>query len=157
MNTLLIMVTLLICGTAIFLKPNEAPGALACCAAVSIPTIIILARNHDDRNFLVRLFLLGVLVRIIIAFIIYSGHMEEFFGGDANTYDVFGQSLAASWHGDQYHTMKYNSFVASGASAWGMIYVVAIVYEILGNPNVLAVQLVNAAVGSATAIVVYYV
>jgi len=102
-----------------------------------------------------RLFVLALLVRIILAVVIYVGHMEEFFGGDANTYDVFGQSLVQAWHGNDYHRARYEGFVASGASAWGMIYLVAGVYEIVG-PNMLAVQLINAAIGAATAIVVYH-
>lgn len=93
MNILLIGLTLLICGAVIFIKPAEAPGALAMCAAVSLPTLIILTHSHNDKTFLLRLFILGVLVRIIVASIIYVGHMEEFFGGDANTYDIYGQSL----------------------------------------------------------------
>ena len=36
-----------------------------------------------------------------------------------------------------------------------MIYLVAGVYEVIG-PNMLATQLINAAVGAATAVVVYY-
>jgi len=155
MNTLLIALTLLICGVTIFLQPANAPGALALCALASLPTIIILARAREDKTFLMRLFLLAVLVRIIIATVIFTANMEEFFGGDANTYDIFGQSLARSWHGDEYHAAKYASFVASGASAWGMLYLVAAVYELVGS-NMFAVQLINASVGSATAIVVYY-
>jgi 4-amino-4-deoxy-L-arabinose transferase-like glycosyltransferase len=102
-----------------------------------------------------RLFVLALVVRMILAVVIYVGHMEEFFGGDANTYDVFGQSLAEAWNGNEYHQAKYESFVASGATAWGMIYLVAAVYSVVGA-NMLAIQLINAAVGAATAIVVYY-
>lgn len=154
MNILIIAVTLFVCGGAIFIKPGEAPGALAMCALVAAPTIIILAREPEQRTFLMRLFLLAVLVRIILAVVIFTGHMEDFFGGDANTYDIFGQSLRQAWHGDVYHAGKYESFVASGASAWGMLYMVAAVYETVGR-NMLAVQLINAAIGASTAIVVY--
>ena len=156
MNILLIGLALGICGAVIFLNPVYGPGALAMCALVSLPTTFILIRSHDDRTFLLRLFLLGVLARIIIGTIIYMAHLEEFFGGDAHTYDIFGQSLVRSWHGDEYHTQAYTNFVSSGASAWGMLYVVGIVYELVG-PNMLAVQFVNASAGSATAIVVYRV
>src|SRR6185295_7761385 len=121
MNILLIGLTLLTCGAIIFLKPTEAPGALAMCAAVSAPTLFILARSHNDKTFLLRLFLLAVLVRIIVASIIFVGHMEEFFGGDANTYHLFGASLVQSWHGNEYHDTAYSNFIASGASAWGML------------------------------------
>jgi hypothetical protein len=155
MNILLICVILAVCGGAIFLNPTQAPGALAFCALACLPTLIVLARNREQKTFLMRLFVVAVLVRIIIATVIFTAHLEEFFGGDANTYDIFGQSLVEAWHGDAYHAGKYKSFVQSGASAWGMIYLVAVVYELIG-PNMYAIQLINAAVGSATAIVVYY-
>ncbi len=156
MNILIIVVTLMICGGAIFLRPDHAPGALALCALVSIPTVMVLARTPEHRTFLLRLFFLGLGVRIILAMAIFVGGMEEFFGGDANTYDIFGQSLVQAWHGNVYHAGKYASFVQSGASAWGMLYLVAAVYEVIGR-NMLAVQLINASVGATTAIVVFNV
>jgi 4-amino-4-deoxy-L-arabinose transferase-like glycosyltransferase len=155
MNTVFILLVVAVCGGTLFIRPAEAPAALAMCALAALPTIIILARTPEQRTFLMRLFVLALLVRIILAVVIYVGHMEEFFGGDANTYDVFGQSLVEAWHGNEYHQARYEGFVASGATAWGMIYMVAAVYEIVGA-NMLAVQLVNAAIGAATAIVVYH-
>lgn len=155
MNILVISLTLFLCGAVIWLLPEEAPGALAFCALVSIPTILVMARERQSRTFLMRMFIIAVLARIVIATIIYVANGEEFFGGDANTYDVFGQSLQQSWHGNDYHSQKYASFVQSGASAWGMIYIVAAVYEVIG-PNRFAIQLLNASVGASTAVVVYY-
>ena len=154
MNALLAVLTLATCGAAIFLAPNEAPGALAFCVLTSLPTLFLLARRQDDRTFLMRVFILALLIRIAVAIIIFVGHYEEFFGGDANTYDIYGQSLNAAWHGDKYHLGRYNLFAASGASAWGMLYLVAGVYEIIGA-NMFAIQLINASVGASTAIVVY--
>lgn len=155
MNILIIALMLAVCAAVVSLKPVEAPGALVSCAVASLPTILILARSGKEKTFLLRLFLIALLVRIIVGFIIYSGNMQDFFGGDANTYDIFGQSLNQAWHGDEYHAQKYASFVASGASAWGMIYLVAGVYELIGT-NPFAIQLINASIGAATAIVVYY-
>lgn len=156
MNTLLIVLTLIICGGVIFLIPGYAPGALAFSVAVSIPTLIALMRSGEQKTFLLRLFLLAVLVRIGVATIIYLGNMQEFFGGDANTYHLFGESLKQSWHGDDYHSGRYAVFIQSGAGAWGMLYIVAAVYEVLGGANMFAIQLINASVGASTAIVVYY-
>src|SRR4051794_7497002 len=127
MNAILIFLVVAVCGGALFVRPSEAPGALAMCALAAMPTIIILARTPEQRTFLMRLFVLALVVRMILAVVIYVGHMEEFFGGDANTYDVFGQSLVEAWHGNEYHQAKYESFVMSGATAWGMIYLVAAV------------------------------
>src|SRR6185369_14031414 len=64
------------------------------------------------------------------------------------------QSLLQGLYGDKYHMEKYQSFVASGAGAWGMLYLVAGIYDVVGR-NLLAVQLVNASIGAATGIVVY--
>src|SRR4026207_1963544 len=111
MNIVLIALMLLICGGVISIKPAEAPGALACCALVSVPTLIILARSGEEKTFLLRLFLIAVMVRIVLATVIYTAHWEEFFGGDANTYNLFGQSLVRAWHGDEYHAARYASFV----------------------------------------------
>lgn len=155
MNTVIIALLILVCGGTIFLRPGEAPAAFAMMALFAAPTIIVLARTPEQRTFLMRVFILALIVRIILAVVIRVGHMEEFFGGDANTYDIFGGSLVEAWHGNAYHQAKYDSFVASGASAWGMIYLVAGVYEVIG-PNMLAIQLINAAIGAATAIIVYF-
>ena len=155
MNASIIALLLIISTALVWLMPAEAPGALVMCAVVSIPTIFILARTHDERTFLLRVFFIGLLVRIVLGAVINMGHMEDFFGGDANTYDIFGQSLLQGLYGDKYHMEKYQSFVASGAGAWGMLYLVAGIYDLVGR-NLLAVQLVNASIGAATGIVVYY-
>ena len=155
MNALITALTLLICGGVVWLQPRQAPGALVVCALVSIPTLIILVRSHEDRNFLFRLFVLAVLVRLMLATVIHLGGWEEFFGGDANTYDMFGKSLLQSWQGDAYHSARYAGFIKSGAGAWGMLYVVAGVYGLVGE-NRFAIQLLNASVGASTAVVVYY-
>jgi 4-amino-4-deoxy-L-arabinose transferase-like glycosyltransferase len=156
MNTLILVFTALICGGVIWFQPVFAPGAMAVCALVSLPTLVILMRAGEERLFLLRLFVFAVLVRIILATVIYIGGMEAFFGGDATTYDIFGKSLLQSWHGDAYHSARYAGFIKSGAGAWGMLYVVAGVYQLIGE-NRFAIQLINASVGASTAVVVYYV
>lgn len=155
MNILILVFAGLICGGVLWFQPGMGPGALAVCALTSVPTVFILLRAREDRIFLLRLFILAVLVRIILATIIYMGQYEEFFGGDANTYDLFGKSLLQSWHGDAYHAARYAGFIKSGAGAWGMLYVVAGVYQLIGE-NRFAIQLINASVGASTAVVVYY-
>ena len=156
MNIVITAMVLAVFGGVVFMRPEEGPSALAVCLIASVPAIIILARQPEQRTFLMRLFLIALIVRIALAMVIFVGHMEEFFGGDANTYDIFGQSLVQSWHGDVYHAGKFLSFTQSGASAWGMLYMVAAVYEVFGR-NILAIQLLNAAIGASTAIVVYHV
>src|SRR5262245_13719896 len=113
MNTIIIGLLMALCVALVWLMPVDAPGALVMCAVVSAPTILILARINDEKTFLFRMFLIGLMVRIILAAIINMGHMEEFFGGDANTYDIFGRSLLEGWHGNNFHMAKYEGFVAS--------------------------------------------
>jgi 4-amino-4-deoxy-L-arabinose transferase-like glycosyltransferase len=156
MNTLIIGFLLLLCGGVIWFLPNQGPGALALCALVSLPTLFILVRTQEERTFLLRLFVIALMGRIVLATVIQVGGWESFFGGDAHTYDVFGKSLLQSWYGDAYHSARYAGFIKSGAGAWGMLYVVAGVYALIGE-NLYAIQLINASVGAATAIVVYYV
>ncbi|HET9525535.1 MAG TPA: hypothetical protein VFO99_05180 [Pyrinomonadaceae bacterium] len=157
MNTLIVIFTLLTFGAVMWLIPNQGPGALAVCAVISMPTLFILLRGQgEERTFLLRLFIIAMLVRIILATVIHVGSYEAFFGGDAHTYDVFGKSLLRSWYGDVYHGARYAGFIESGAGAWGMLYVVAGVYGLIGE-NLYAIQLINASVGAACAVVVYYV
>ncbi len=156
MNALLVVLTLLVTTGVIFVAPDEAPGALAVCAAISLAPIILLVRGGPDRTFLLRLFGIGLLIRLMVGAIIYAAHYEDFFGGDANTYDIFGQALMAAWHGDAIGAAAYQRFVSSGAGAWGMLYLVAGVYELIGR-NMLAIQFINAAVGAATPAVIYYI
>ena len=155
MNSIIIVLLLAVCVAIVFIVPANAAGALVVCVVTSIPTMIVLIRSGPERTFLLRLFLLGLIIRLIVATGIFAMHREEFFGGDAITYDAFGDSLLRSWSGDTYHLARYNNFVQSGGSAWGMLYVVAFVYQIVGR-NLFAIQLLNASIGSATAAVVYY-
>ncbi len=156
MNALVAILTLVVSGGIIFMAPAQAPGALAVCATISLPTILMLARRSPERAFLLRLFVVGLLIRLLLGAVIYVAHFEEFFGGDANTYDMFGVALRAAWHGDSLQAAAYENFVSSGAGAWGMLYLVAGVYELIGR-NMLAIQFVNAAVGAATPAVIYYI
>ena len=155
MNALLIALTLAVSAGIVFLIPSEGPSALAVSAAVVIPTILILSRQGPERTFLLRIFIVGLLIRLVVGTIIYVGHMEAFFGGDANTYDTFGGALNMSWHGDAYAKEVFEKFMSGGATAWGMLYLVAGVYEMIGR-NMLAIQFINAAIGAATAAVIYY-
>src|SRR5262245_29633589 len=153
MNALLMVMVLATCAGVVFLAPGKAPGALVVCQLVSLPTLVILARANE-RVFLLRLFILGLLIRIVVATFIYVSHMQAFFGGDATTYDILGNSLGLSWHGSLDSASAYQDLVRSGASGWGMLYLVAAVYELVGR-NMLAVQFISAAAGAATAVLVF--
>jgi hypothetical protein len=170
MNAVLTLLYLLLCaGIVVFVPPLVAPfvgeygifsafdaakAVLLCTALAAVVGYYTYKRELDGR-FLLRLFVAGLLARIVIGLAIFAFHGQDFFGGDAVTYDYFGSAQFLAWGGDKYHKMIANQFVQSGeGSGWGMVYVVAAIYSLIGR-NVLAVQLVNAVFGAATAVVIY--
>jgi hypothetical protein len=154
MNAALALILLIVCGSAIFLAPAHGPGAVAACASVTIPTLILLSHG-SERTFLLRLFACGLILRLVVGTVIFSANLQEFFGGDANTYDYLGRSLIEAWGRDEFHRAAYERFVQSGAGAWGMIYLVAFVYKLIGR-NMLAIQFINASVGASIAPIIFH-
>ena len=112
---------------------------------------------HSDSNgpFLLKLFVGALLVRLLIGTTIFVFHWQEFFGGDANTYDIIGLAQLNAWYGDKYAQVAVNNFVGGGSgSGWGMVYLVAVIYGLIGR-NLLATQLINSVLGAATAVVIF--
>jgi len=145
---------LLISGGIVFLSPSKAPAALLVAAAFASIAIICINRIEFDRKFLLQLFLEGVLIRLIVGTIIFVFNLQNFFGGDADTYDQNGFFMQQGWHGNKYYAALPERFIQSGAGAWGMLYLVAGIYEVVGR-NPLAVQFVNSVLGAATAVVIF--
>lgn len=170
MNALLTLLYLLVCiGIVIFVPPLVAPFAgdygvvtafdaakavLLCTALAAIAGFFAYKREINGQ-FLLRLFAAGLLVRIAVGLAIFVFRAQDFFGGDAVTYDFFGYAQLLGWRGDRYFQSIANQFVRSGeGSGWGMVYLVAAVYGVVGR-NMLAVQLMNSVFGAATAVVIY--
>jgi len=170
MNALLTLLYLLLCvGIVIFLPPLVVPymsdygivtgfdmaKAVLLCTALATLAGFYAYKREVDGPFLLRLFVAALLARIIIATAIFAFHGQDFFGGDAITYDFFGQAQLQGWFGDKYYQAIANQFVRSGeGSGWGMVYLVAFVYGLVGR-NMLAVQLMNSVFGAATAVIIY--
>src|SRR5215204_4688878 len=170
MNALLTLIYIALCvGTVIFLPPFVAPyvgdygvvtqmdcarAVLVCTALAAIAGFYTYKRTTDG-TFLLRLFVSALIARMIIALVIFGYHAQDFFGGDAMTYDFFGNAQALGWAGDNHFLSEANRYVRSGEGAgWGMVYLVGAVYSIVGR-NLLAVQLMNSVFGAATAVVIY--
>ena len=151
MNALLTLAALALSAGILLVAPAEAPGAILVCLPAAAIAALAVSRVEIERSFLIRLFIGAVLVRMLVGTIIYTLHLQEFFGGDANTYDLFGYALLKGWQGDQYYRGLVASYVGeSGGGGWGMLYVVAVVYGLVGR-NMLAIQFINAVAGAATA------
>jgi hypothetical protein len=118
---------------------------------------VMIYRLDLDRKFLLQIFLSGVLVRVFVGTLIYVFHWQEFFGGDALTYDFFGNALLKVWEGQAQYMRAVELFSSNGAgSGWGMLYVVAAIYKIVGQ-NMLATQYVNCVIGAASAPLAYLI
>src|SRR5258705_6234486 len=170
MNATLTLLYLLLCvALVIFVPPLVAPYALEygvvsgfdtakavlLCTALAAVAGFYSYKSDIDGKFLLRLFVAGLLVRMILGTIIFVSHGQEFFGGDALAYDFFGLAQLQGWWGDKYYQTIANQFVRGGeGSGWGMVYLVAAVYGLVGR-NMLAVQFMNSVLGAATAILIY--
>lgn len=151
MNALLTVFALALCVVILLVVPAEGATAILVCICIGSLAFMVVSRSEIERNFMKKLFIGGVLVRMLIGTLIYTLKLQDFFGGDAITYDIFGYALLKGWQGDQYYGGLVKTFVGeSSGGGWGMLYLVAVIYGIIGR-NMLAIQFVNAVVGAATA------
>ena len=156
MNAVLTLLYLLLCvGIVLFVPPlvvpyvsdygiftafDAAKAVLLCTALATIAGFFAYKRDIDGP-FLLRLFVAGLITRIVIGLAIFAFRGQDFFGGDAITYDFYGNAQMLGWAGDKYYQALANQFVRSGeGSGWGMVYIVAAVYGLIGR-NMLAIQI----------------
>jgi hypothetical protein len=92
---------------------------------------------------------------MLVGTLIFIFNGQDFFGGDALTYDYNGFAQLRAWGGDHYYQAKVTNFIGvAGNTAWGMIYFVAVVYSLVGR-NMLAIQFINSILGAATAPLIF--
>ena len=73
---------------------------------------------------------------MLIGTAIFVFNEQEFFGGDAMTYDFYGSAQLNAWGGDKYAANLVTLFVGKGeGSGWGMVYFVAAVYGVVGRQH----------------------
>lgn len=159
MNSVLAVLTLIVFTGVIIVVPDHsgAAAALIICALAAVPAAFIIFRAKIDNHFLLQLFIAALLIRMVVGTLINVSELQEFFGGDANTYDTYGLALLKSLAGDQYYAGLVQRFQGQfGAGAVGMIYMVAAVYTIIGR-NMLAVQFLNSVLGAATAPAIFLI
>lgn len=153
MNALLAVLAVILVVVVAVVVPGGAAAVLLCAGAALVAGAVV-ARIRDQRLFLLQVFVGGLLVRVLVGTFIFLFNLQEFFGGDALTYDEVGAMLHSYW----LHGMAegdYERFLGPFVSRnWGMSYVVAAIYVLTGR-NMLAVQLFNAVIGAATAPVIF--
>jgi 4-amino-4-deoxy-L-arabinose transferase-like glycosyltransferase len=167
MKVLLALSYLVVCTAIILVAPalvKEFPEyttysmldsgqALLLCLVLASIVGYFVYRNKEG-SFLLLVFGWALLVRIVVAAGIFIFNTQEFFGGDAATYDFYGLAQMKAWQGDTYYRAISSGFTESQASAWGMVNMIGVVYSIIGR-NTLAIQFVNCIIGAATAILIF--
>src|SRR5919206_1827980 len=135
MNALLAALTVALCAAIALALPGGAAAVLLC-AACAIPVAVLFTRaDAGQSSYLLKIFVGGLLVRAAVGTMINAFHLQDFFGGDALTYDLFGNALLDSWRsGIPVNDVKD---WAAGGGGWGMLYLVAGLYAVAG-PNMLA-------------------
>ncbi|HVF56467.1 MAG TPA: glycosyltransferase family 39 protein [Pyrinomonadaceae bacterium] len=154
MNALLAVLALALSIGIAFLLPGVGGGAVIVCALVAVVAGTIISQVRLDREFLLQIFVGALLIRMAVGTAIYYLNLQEFFGGDALTYDQLGYLLMKVWTGELSPVTFKTQIGPFLARNWGMIYVVAGIYSALGR-NMLAVQFFNAVLGAATAPIIY--
>ena len=170
MNGVLTLISLVVCGLVVFALPPlvqpyeldygtvtvfDTGKAVLLCAVLSFAAGWIISRERAYSGFLVKVFVAALLLRVVLGAVIFGFKGQEFFGGDALTYDFFGLAQLQAWGGDTVAKAAVTGFIGKGfASAWGMVYLVGAIYGLVGR-NMLAVQLVNAMLGAATAPIIF--
>lgn len=157
-STYLISVLLIVVGLAAvsYAYPD---GANAILVALTLSTIAIISlrSNAEDKRFVTNIFLAAFFVRLAFGFFleIYP-ETRQFFGGDAFTFHDNGKAIVDHWTGtlpaEDWVYLRATNLQAPG---WGMNYLIAGLYLILG-PSLFAAQTLCAVVGAATAPLVYF-
>lgn len=152
MNSLLTLLSLITgAGIALFVPQYGAPAVLLC-LIVAVFAGILINRIKIDKRFLMYVFVSGLLCRVAVGTVIFAAGMQEFFGGDALTYDSLGHAVSRFWQGE----IQFADVAGIGAlrDFWAVTYYVAGIYTLVGR-NMLATQLVNSVIGAATAPLIY--
>jgi 4-amino-4-deoxy-L-arabinose transferase-like glycosyltransferase len=151
MNALLTAAALAMVVGVALAAPQHAAAALVVCGVLGFGAGFFVSRAGEDKHFLLHVFVGALIVRVAIGTLIFSLHLQDFFGGDAFTYDFLGDLVLQSWRtGAPIIVAGRENFDVG----WGMAYFVATIYYAVGQ-NMLAVQFANAVLGAATAPVIY--
>jgi hypothetical protein len=155
MEKLVVLICVIVgIGVSLFLFPYGFIASLFC-AVCSLIAFAILRRSKQENEFLLQVFLGALLVRILVATLIHAFDLYSFFGGDSLTYDMRGWRLSEIWFGQAPMYDELGQRVLSTAgSGWGMHYIVAFIYTIVGQ-NILAAQYFSCVIGAATAPAIY--
>jgi hypothetical protein len=154
MNALLAAASVVLAGAVALTIPGGSAAVVFCAVCAYVAALLLGHGEGEQRPFLLKVFVGGLLVRMFVGAIINGFHLQEFFGGDAVSYDYYGQALLDTY---LYRRTALDNEVLiwTSGSGWGMIYLIAAIYAVVGR-NMLAIQFFNAVLGAATAPVIFF-
>src|SRR5215204_100138 len=152
MNALLAALSVAFAAAVALTMSGGAAAVLVCLGCALVAGGMLANGEGKHRNFLLRVFVAGLLVRMAVGTLINALELQDFFGGDAMTYDLLGNGIVDAWRYGQPQPTEIKDWAVGGG--WGMLYIVATIYAAVGR-NMLAVQFFNAVLGAATAPVIF--
>src|SRR4028118_550000 len=99
MNGLLASLSFLLFVTLPYFIPTYGGPAVLVGGASALAVCFFIKRSELDQEFLLQVFISGLLVRVVLASAIFVLRLQGFFGGDAITYDQQGHLLSLVWQG----------------------------------------------------------
>jgi hypothetical protein len=109
MNALLALSALAVAVSVSLLFPAEGAAAVVFCAALSALVGLLVSRHPTQARFLVHVFVAGLLVRVAVGALIFYFNLQDFFGGDAFTYDYQGLMYLEYWQGLRKHSELFGA------------------------------------------------
>ena len=122
-NNVIIAGTLIVLiGAGLFsLVVPDVFGAAVIAVFLSAAFIILIRFYSTEPEFLTKVFIVGLVVRLAFGFFIYVLELREFFGGDATTYHfrgvIFYDYLMGDVPADSNELLRATSMAGPG---WGM-------------------------------------
>lgn len=124
--------------------------------ALTIPAVFIMHKYPEKKDFLISIFLVGLLLRLWLGIIVHIFDLRDVFGPDAFTYNNLGERLREIWVGINVpNDLRTRLATDPGNTGWGMIRIVAVLYLIFGQ-SILVAQSFCAVFGALTAPMVYF-
>lgn len=152
---LLICVLVIALGTVVVDFPDGA-AAIGLVFVTSAIAILAFRRFTEEKEFITIVFLVALALRMAFGVFIHVFDLREFFGGDAYAYDLHGARIVDIWLGRDTLSTEVAFIVdTSSGAGWGMYYVTAAIYLVLGR-NIFAAQSFCAVIGAATAPMVFF-
>jgi hypothetical protein len=130
--------------------------ALVVVLLLSSIAIFLFRRFTDEKDLLTNIFLLALVSRLAFGILVQAFNLRDFFGGDANTFDFYGNVIAKSWLGQLTgNDIFLERATSTSIPGWGINYLTAALYVIFGR-NIYLAQSFCAVFGAATAPMVYF-